>query len=71
MLRQLVTVHTEEKAGGHALSSVPLLFYSISWLLLTVEGDRRLMQASFYIWFIFLRLSLQPQEANLLFFLLF
>lgn len=41
---------------GHGLSA-PLLF---GWILLTVEGDRRLMQASFYIWFVFLRLPLQP-----------
>lgn len=67
MMWQLVTVYIEEKSGRHTLSVSPL-FYSVGLLLLTVEGDRRLMQASIYIWFIFLRLSLQPQEAKTIFF---
>lgn len=59
----------QEEAEVHALS-VPFLFSPAGWLLLTVEGDHRLKQASIYIWFIFLRLSLQPQEAKTILFLI-
>lgn len=59
----------QEEAGGHALSFL-FLFSPAGWLLLIVEGDRRLMQASIYIWFIFLRLSLQPQEVKNILFLI-